>query len=249
MSSKIMKNIIPKIFDQGGSHTRMLSVFYYEKGRLNIVVMEPKQKKKVKKVSIDLNALHPLDTMDMRRQIGEILNRYVMIPNLGIKKMQVINKNLRNHLKNEKLTNRSKQIRVEELERWVMDLGSNLEDVASMQALVKTKETELQALKRRLKIHGIEHVQTPELCAIKEEKDELMKKMVQIEEEMELQQNKIEILKGGFTSSCAITSIDAKDGLLIAPTNLDIKGDEIEKLKRIVATRDEEMKGKDKFIT
>jgi hypothetical protein len=75
-----------------------------------------------------------------------------------------------------------------------------------------------------------------------------VKKMVQMEEEMELQQKHIEILKGGCTSSCAITSIDATDGFSKALVNLDLKGDEIEKLKRTVATQDEEMKGKDKFL-
>jgi hypothetical protein len=109
MSSKMRQNIIPKIFDQGGSQTRMLSVVDYEKGRLNIAVMEPKQQKKVTKVSIDLNVVHPLDKMDLHRQTREMLNRDVMIVNLGIKKLQVINEKLRNQLKNEKLENRSKE--------------------------------------------------------------------------------------------------------------------------------------------
>jgi hypothetical protein len=99
MSSKIMQNIIPKIFDQGGSHTHMLYVVDYEKGRLNIAVMERKEKKKVSKVSIDINAVHPLDKMDLHRQTGEMLNRDVMIVNLGIKKLEVVNENLRKHLK------------------------------------------------------------------------------------------------------------------------------------------------------
>jgi hypothetical protein len=159
-ASKIKKNIIPRIFDQGGSQTRMLSAIDYEKGRLSIALMEPKQQKKVTKVSIDLNAVHPLDKMDLHRQTGEMLNRDVMIVNLGIKKLQVINEKLRNQLKNEKLANRTRKIRVEELEQWVMDLGANPQDVASVQALVKTKDTEIQALKNRLKIPGIEHVQT-----------------------------------------------------------------------------------------
>ena len=61
------------------------------------------------------------------------------------------------------MTNRTRQIRVEELEQSVMDLGANPHDVASMQTLVKTKDIEIQGLKSRLKILGIDHVQTPEL--------------------------------------------------------------------------------------
>jgi hypothetical protein len=86
----------------------MLSVVDYEKGRLNITVLEPKEQKKVTNISIDLNAVHSLDKMDLHRQTGEMLNRDVMIANLGINKLQVINEKLRNQLKNEKLANRTR---------------------------------------------------------------------------------------------------------------------------------------------
>jgi hypothetical protein len=55
----------------------------------------------------------------------------------------------------------TKQMRVEDLEQWVIDLGANPQDVASVQALMKTKDIEIQALKKKLKIPGIDHVQTP----------------------------------------------------------------------------------------
>jgi hypothetical protein len=69
----------------------MLSIVDYEKGRLNITMMEPKEKKKVANTSIAINKVHPLDKMDLHRQIGEMLNRYVMIATLGIKNLQTIN--------------------------------------------------------------------------------------------------------------------------------------------------------------
>jgi len=86
----------------------MLSVVDYEKGRLNIVVIEPKERRKVTNISIDLNAVNSLDKMDLHRQNGEMMNRYVMIANLGINKLHVLNDKLRNQLKNEKLVNRTK---------------------------------------------------------------------------------------------------------------------------------------------
>jgi hypothetical protein len=46
-------------------------------------------------------------------------------------------------------------MRVEELEQWVMDLGANPKDEAYVQALIKTKDTEIQALKKRLKIQEL----------------------------------------------------------------------------------------------
>ena len=84
IGKKFKQNIIPKIFDHETYQTRMLSVVDYEKGRLNIAVLDPKEQKKVTKVSIDLDAIHPLDKMDLHRQTGEMLNRDIMISALGI---------------------------------------------------------------------------------------------------------------------------------------------------------------------
>jgi hypothetical protein len=52
-------------------------------------------------------------------------------------------KNLRGQLKFEKLENRTNHMRVEELEQWVINLGENTQDVASMQALMKTKDIKI----------------------------------------------------------------------------------------------------------
>jgi len=64
IGAKIKQNILPKIFDQGASQTRMLSIVDYEKCKLNIVVLETKYQMKVTNISIDINAVHSLDKMD-----------------------------------------------------------------------------------------------------------------------------------------------------------------------------------------
>jgi hypothetical protein len=66
-------------------------------------------------------------------------------------------------LKQEKLENRTKQMRIEELEKLVILLGENLKDVESIQSIIKTKYIEIQTLKKNLNIPGIDHVQTLEL--------------------------------------------------------------------------------------
>jgi hypothetical protein len=89
-------------------------------------------------------------------------------------------------------------MRVEELEQWVIDLGENPQDAASIEALMKTKDIEIQALKKNLKIPRIDHVQTPELQVMQQEKDQLLRKIVQMKDQMEMYEKKIEALKKGF---------------------------------------------------
>jgi hypothetical protein len=154
----IKNNMIPKVYDHDVYHTRMISAIYYEKGRFIIAVMEPKNQKKVINISIDLNVVHPLDKFDLHRQTIEMINKDSMIANLGIKKLQAVNYKLRTHLKNEKLASRTKQIRVEEIKKWIIELGANTKDEASVQAMIKTKDKQIQVFKQKLKILGIDHV-------------------------------------------------------------------------------------------
>jgi len=71
---------------------------------------------------------------------------------------------------------------VEELEQWIIKLGDNPKYEAFVQALIKKKYKEIQVLKQTLKIPGIDHVHTLELQTIHAEKDQLLKKMVQMKE-------------------------------------------------------------------
>jgi len=119
-SASIKKSMIPKVYDHDAYHTRMISTMYYQKGRLNIIVMEPKEQKKLKNISIGLNVVSPLDKLGLHRQITKMTKMDAMIANLGIKKLKAINDKLITQLKNEKLATKTRKIRVEELEQWII---------------------------------------------------------------------------------------------------------------------------------
>jgi hypothetical protein len=84
---------------------------------------------------------------------------------------------------------------VEEIEQWRIELKANPKYEASIKAMIKTKDKEIQVLNQNLKIPGIDHVQTLELHEIQEEKDQLVKKMVDMGEYMEMYEKHIESLK------------------------------------------------------
>jgi len=52
--------------------------------------------------------------------------------------------------------------------------------------LIKVEDKEIQFLKQKLKILGIDNVQTPKLHAIQEGKDQLVNKMGEMGEQMEM---------------------------------------------------------------
>jgi hypothetical protein len=95
-----------------------------------------------------------------------------------------MNGNIQNQWKQENLKNGTKEMRIEELENWVIGLGENPEDVEFIQALIKTKENEIRKLNKNLNILGIDHVQTLELQVVQQQKDQILRKMVQMNDHM-----------------------------------------------------------------
>jgi hypothetical protein len=65
------------------------------------------------------------------------------------------------------------QTRIVELEKNIIALGINPKDPIYMGELVKQKDTEIKVLRKRLNLPEAQHVQTPELQASYEEKEQL----------------------------------------------------------------------------
>jgi hypothetical protein len=119
---EIKQDAFSQMYDPETSHTRMLSAMDFEKGKLNIVVLETRENKRTN-ITFDLNALHPIDKMDLHRKTREMVNKDIITTTLGMKKLQVMKDNLTSQLKYEKLANEIKMNKIKELEQWVIDLG------------------------------------------------------------------------------------------------------------------------------
>jgi len=124
----------------------------------------------------------------------------------------------------------------------VINLGENTQDVASMQALMKIKYTKIHILKKKFKIHRVDHVQIPDLQTMQQEKYMLQKQIVQMKYQMEICENQIESLKRGSSSSQSIEPTNPFAELAKTFSKLSIKGVEIEKLKKSISTQTDEIK-------
>jgi hypothetical protein len=75
----IKQDLFPKLY-QGTSKTRLFSALDFEKGRLNITVLEPTTQTskcainyKDAKFSYDLNQIHLVDKMELHRKTSEMI--------------------------------------------------------------------------------------------------------------------------------------------------------------------------------
>jgi len=103
---KSKKYIYPRICDQGSSQTKLLSSMDYEKGKINIYILElndqnikSSENYKVTNISVDSKVVNYVDKMDLHRKIREMIHKDVMLTSLGMNKLYIMNENIYNQLK------------------------------------------------------------------------------------------------------------------------------------------------------
>jgi len=91
----------------------------------------------------------------------------------------------------EKLSSLAKDNRIKTLEEIIIDLGHDPKDPKVVRALMKKKDDDIAALRKRLRLPPTEHPQTAELTQEKEAEDTLdslmrmNQRVIQMEEELE----------------------------------------------------------------
>lgn len=146
-----------------------------------MVVLEPKawvirrtEHYKAAKLAIDLKKMHLVDQMDLHRKTGEMIFIKLTIITSNACKLENMVSNVTNQLKQEKIATRIMYMKIDELEQLIIKLGENPKEATSIQDLIKSRDIEIQVLRRKLKMHNIEHLQTPKLEEVQKENEKLL---------------------------------------------------------------------------
>ena len=65
-------------------------------------------------------------------------------------------------------------------------MGSNPQDIKTVQSLFKEKDTQIKVLKKKIKIPDIDHVQTQEIQVMQQEKDQLAQQIIQLSNQLDI---------------------------------------------------------------
>jgi hypothetical protein len=159
-----------------------------------------------------------------------MVNRDIIKTTLSMKKLQRMNNQLKEQLKQEKTTSRVRQMRIEDLEKKLLRIRDNATDEEPIHELITSKDNEIIILKRQLKMIDLDHVQTPKIMAIQKEKEQLLNVIAQLNEQVKFLQQQIEVLKQGISSSSTIaSSTNNLEELAKTLVDLDLKEIELKK--------------------
>jgi hypothetical protein len=165
---------------------RLLSAFDTEKGRMHLAflqaqVSQPKEITDYKRSTIifDTKQVHPADQMDLHRQTGEMVFSTLAHASSTTTKLQVSLSNVQTQLKLEKISSFAKDNRIKSLEELVLKIGYDPSNVKAAEEMLKKKNVDIASLRKQLKLPPTEDSQAKEIAEAENEKEELLKLIMQ----------------------------------------------------------------------
>ena len=70
------------------------------------------------------------------------------------------------------------------MQKKVIELGNDPNNTKPVKDLNKEKDNELHVLKKKLKIQDTQHIQTPDIVALEEERDKIYKEILMYKEQV-----------------------------------------------------------------
>ena len=114
-----------------------------------------------------------MDQIELHKQTGEMVYATLVDRATMAHELKESLKNTNTQLDFERMSSTAKDNRIKTLEDIIVDLGHDPKDPKGVRALMKKKNDDITALKKRLKLPPTEHPQKEELQKEKEAEDQL----------------------------------------------------------------------------
>ena len=114
-----------------------------------------------------------MDQIELHKQAGEMVYATLVEKATLAYELKESLKNTNTQLDVERMSSKAKDNRIKTLEDIIVDMGHDPNDPTGVKALMKKKDDDLKALKKRLKLPPTEHPQTTELQEQKKMEDQL----------------------------------------------------------------------------
>ena len=129
--------------------------------------------KKVAEMELRLDKISVPDKIQLHKQTSDIIYSDLLQGMMRINKLQIFVDKLEIQLKHERVENKANTIQIKKLQGDIISSGNERDNTQAVRRMLEEKDNALQVLNKKLKIPGSEHVQSSELLALEEEKDNM----------------------------------------------------------------------------
>ena len=134
---------------------------------------------KMSSMVFDTKQVHPADHMDLHRYTGEMVFSALAHASSIASKLQVSLSNVQTQLKLEKISSFAKDNKIKSLEELVLKIGYDPSNVKVAEEMLKKNNADIASLRKQLKFPPTEDSQAKEVVEAVNEKEELLKLIMQ----------------------------------------------------------------------
>ena len=138
---------------------RLMSVYDIKEEKIILshfkpTIPQPKSAADFVKTRVEVMAkdIHPMDQIELHKQAGEMVYATLVERETMAHELKESLKNTNTQLDFERMSSLAKDNRIKSLEDIIIDLGHDPSDPKGVKALMKKKDDDLNALKKRLKL-------------------------------------------------------------------------------------------------
>lgn len=176
---------------------RLMSAFDVSEGKMIMshfmpTTLHPQSTSDYLRTNMEVLAkdIHPMDKIELHKQTGEMVYASLADETLENYKLKSSLDNTSSQLELERASSQAKDNRIKSLEEVIIEIGHDPKDVKGIQELLKIRDADMAALRKKIKLPATMHPQTDEVAQQRQEKDttdllvSLYKELVRIQDQL-----------------------------------------------------------------
>ena len=134
--------------------------------------------------------IHPMDKIELHKQTGEMVYASLADETLENYKLKSSLNATASQLELEKASSQAKDNRIRSLEDIIIEIGHDPKDISGIQEILKLRDADMAAMRKKIKIPATIHPQTDEVAQQRHERDtrnlliSMYKQLVQAQEKL-----------------------------------------------------------------
>ena len=176
---------------------RLMSAFDIQEGKMIMshfmpTALHPQSASDYLRTNLEVLSkdIHPMDKIELHKQTGEMVYASLADQALDNYRLQNSLNNTASQLELEKASSQAKDNRIRSLEEIIIEIGHDPKDIKGIQEILKLRDADMAALRRKIKLPATIHPQTDEVAQQRLEKDatdliiSLYRQLTQTQEEL-----------------------------------------------------------------
>lgn len=157
---------------------RLMSAFDVSEGKLTMshfmpTALKPQSSADYLRTNLEVLAkdIHPMDKIELHKQTGEMVYASLADKTLDNYKLTSSLNATASQLELERAPSQAKDNRIKTLEEIIIEIGHNPNDIKGIQEILKIRDADMAALRKKIKIPATIHPQTDEVAKQRYEQD------------------------------------------------------------------------------